>query len=134
MNISTVAQNLRNTIAGKELLLVKQQQDRQSEDPHVRMMAHPVSKMLELVALTEKAKSFPHQLSGGQQQRVALARALAIEPRVLLLDEPLSALDAQVRAQIREEIRTIQLELGMTTLFVTHDQEEAMSISDRVGR
>jgi putative spermidine/putrescine transport system ATP-binding protein len=92
-----------------------------------------VAQMLELVALETKANSFPHQLSGGQQQRVALARALAIEPRVLLLDEPLSALDAQVRGQIREEIRRIQLELGITTLFVTHDQEEAMTIADRVG-
>ncbi len=92
-----------------------------------------VKAMLELVDLAVKAKSYPHQLSGGQQQRVALARALAIEPRVLLLDEPLSALDAQVRGQIREEIRRIQLELGITTLFVTHDQEEAMAISDRVG-
>jgi putative spermidine/putrescine transport system ATP-binding protein len=92
-----------------------------------------VAQMLELVSLENKAKSFPHQLSGGQQQRVALARALAIEPRVLLLDEPLSALDAQVRGQIREEIRRIQLELGITTLFVTHDQEEAMTIADRVG-
>ena len=95
--------------------------------------AKRVAKMLELVDLENKAKSFPHQLSGGQQQRVALARALAIEPRVLLLDEPLSALDAQVRGQIREEIRRIQLELGITTLFVTHDQEEAMTIADRVG-
>ena len=92
-----------------------------------------VKAMLELVDLAVKAQSYPHQLSGGQQQRVALARALAIEPRVLLLDEPLSALDAQVRGQIREEIRRIQLELGITTLFVTHDQEEAMAISDRVG-
>jgi len=95
--------------------------------------AKKVKEMLELVALESKAKSYPHQLSGGQQQRVALARALAIQPRVLLLDEPLSALDAQVRGQIREEIRRIQLELGITTLFVTHDQEEAMAISDRVG-
>jgi len=92
-----------------------------------------VDEMLTLVELGNKAKAFPHQLSGGQQQRVALARALAIEPTVLLLDEPLSALDAQVRGQIREEIRRIQLELGITTLFVTHDQEEAMSIADRVG-
>ncbi len=91
------------------------------------------NEMLELVALGQKAKAFPHQLSGGQQQRVALARALAIEPTVLLLDEPLSALDAQVRGQIREEIRRIQLELGITTLFVTHDQEEAMALADRVG-
>jgi len=95
--------------------------------------AKRVTEMLELVSLESKAKAYPHQLSGGQQQRVALARALAIQPRVLLLDEPLSALDAQVRSQIREEIRRIQLDLGITTLFVTHDQEEAMAISDRVG-
>ena len=75
----------------------------------------------------------PHQLSGGQQQRVALARALAIEPAVLLLDEPLSALDAKVRVQLRDEIRRVQLEVGTTTLFVTHDQEEALAIADRVG-
>ena len=76
---------------------------------------------------------YPHQLSGGMQQRVALARALAIEPRVLLLDEPLSALDAKVRVQLREEIRRIQSRLGITTIYVTHDQEEALSISDRVA-
>ena len=78
-------------------------------------------------------KRYPHQLSGGMQQRVALARALAIEPRVLLLDEPLSALDAKVRVQLREEIRRIQSRLGITTIYVTHDQEEALSISDRVA-
>jgi putative spermidine/putrescine transport system ATP-binding protein len=89
--------------------------------------------LLELVGMPEHAGQFPHQLSGGQQQRVALARALAIEPRVLLLDEPLSALDAKVRAQLREHIRSLQLQLGITTLFVTHDQDEALSISDRVG-
>ncbi len=89
--------------------------------------------MLELVGLSEQADRYPHQLSGGQQQRVALARALAIEPQVLLLDEPLSALDAKVRAQLRDEIRRIQLEVGITTLFVTHDQEEALAIADRVG-
>ena len=89
--------------------------------------------MLELVGLTTQADRYPHQLSGGQQQRVALARALAIEPQVLLLDEPLSALDAKVRAQLRDEIRRIQLEVGITTLFVTHDQEEALAIADRVG-
>ena len=89
--------------------------------------------MLELVGLAEQASRYPHQLSGGQQQRVALARALAIEPQVLLLDEPLSALDAKVRAQLRDEIRRIQLEVGITTLFVTHDQEEALAIADRVG-
>ncbi len=89
--------------------------------------------LLELVGLEEHAKKYPHQLSGGQQQRVALARALAVEPRVLLLDEPLSALDAKVREQLRGEIRRIQLELGVTTVFVTHDQEEALSMADRVG-
>jgi putative spermidine/putrescine transport system ATP-binding protein len=89
--------------------------------------------MLELVDLTALADRYPHQISGGQQQRVALARALAIEPKVLLLDEPLSALDAKVRAQLRDQIRRIQLEVGITTLFVTHDQEEALAIADRVG-
>jgi len=89
--------------------------------------------LLELVGLGAQAGQYPHQLSGGQQQRVALARALAIEPRVLLLDEPLSALDAQVRAQLRDEIRSLQSRLGITTLFVTHDQEEALSMADRVG-
>jgi putative spermidine/putrescine transport system ATP-binding protein len=91
------------------------------------------SELLELVGLSTQGGRFPHQLSGGQQQRVAIARALAVEPRVLLLDEPLSALDARVRAQLRDEIRRIQLEVGTTTLFVTHDQEEALSIADRVG-
>jgi putative spermidine/putrescine transport system ATP-binding protein len=89
--------------------------------------------MLELVGLSTQADRYPHQISGGQQQRVALARALAIEPQVLLLDEPLSALDAKVRAQLRDQIRRIQLEVGITTLFVTHDQEEALAIADRVG-
>jgi putative spermidine/putrescine transport system ATP-binding protein len=89
--------------------------------------------MLELVELQSQADRYPHQLSGGQQQRVALARALAIQPQVLLLDEPLSALDAKVRAQLRDQIRRIQLDVGITTLFVTHDQEEALAIADRVG-
>jgi putative spermidine/putrescine transport system ATP-binding protein len=89
--------------------------------------------LLELVGLADRGDRYPHQLSGGQQQRVALARALAVAPQVLLLDEPLSALDAQVRVQLREEIRRIQLELGITTVFVTHDQAEALSVADRVG-
>src|SRR5579863_8872540 len=89
--------------------------------------------LLDMVGLAPQAKQYPHQLSGGQQQRVALARALAIEPRVLLLDEPLSALDAKVRLQLREQIRTLQQRLGTTTLFVTHDQEEELSMADRVG-
>src|SRR6202045_1753170 len=91
------------------------------------------AELLDMVDLAPQAKQYPHQLSGGQQQRVALARALAIEPRVLLLDEPLSALDAKVRLQLREQIRTLQQRLGTTTLFVTHDQEEALSMADRVG-
>jgi putative spermidine/putrescine transport system ATP-binding protein len=91
------------------------------------------AELLELVGLHTHANHYPHQLSGGQQQRIALARALAITPKVLLLDEPLSALDAKVRTQLRDEIRRIQLELGTTTLFVTHDQEEALGIADRVG-
>ncbi len=91
------------------------------------------SAKLELVGLSEHAKRYASQLSGGQQQRVALARALAIEPSVLLLDEPLSALDAKVRVQLRDEIRRVQLEVGTTTLFVTHDQEEALAVADRVG-
>ncbi len=91
-----------------------------------------VAEMLDLVSLTEAGHKYPSELSGGQQQRVALARALAIRPRVLLLDEPLSALDAVVRVSLRQEIRRIQSALGITTVYVTHDQEEALSISDRV--
>ncbi|HEX4255664.1 MAG TPA: ABC transporter ATP-binding protein [Streptosporangiaceae bacterium] len=89
--------------------------------------------LLDMVGLADQLQQYPHQLSGGQQQRVALARALAIEPSVLLLDEPLSALDAKVRLQLREQIRALQQRLHTTTLFVTHDQEEALSMADRVG-
>jgi putative spermidine/putrescine transport system ATP-binding protein len=92
-----------------------------------------VDELLALVGLSETAHRYPYQLSGGQQQRVAIARALAIEPTVLLLDEPLSALDALVRTQLRAEIRSIQQRLEITTLFVTHDQSEALSVADRVG-
>ncbi|MGQ7295143.1 ABC transporter ATP-binding protein [Quadrisphaera sp. KR29] len=88
---------------------------------------------LELVGLSAQAHRFAPQMSGGQQQRVALARALAVEPQVLLLDEPFSALDAKVREQLREEVRRIQTQVGTTTLLVTHDQEEALSVADRVG-
>ncbi|HSO13932.1 MAG TPA: ABC transporter ATP-binding protein [Anaerolineales bacterium] len=91
-----------------------------------------VAEMLSLIHLENKADSFPYQLSGGQQQRVALARALANQPQVLLLDEPLSALDAKIRVQLRSEIRAIQKKMGITAIFVTHDQEEALSISDRI--
>ncbi len=90
-------------------------------------------RLLELVHLATQGARYPHELSGGQQQRVALARALAIEPQVLLLDEPLSALDAKVRATLRDEIRRIQTEVGITTVFVTHDQDEALAIADRVA-
>jgi putative spermidine/putrescine transport system ATP-binding protein len=91
-----------------------------------------VAEMLNLIKLPEFGDRYPYQLSGGQQQRVALARALAPKPKLLLLDEPLSALDAKVRVSLREEIRSIQKTLGITTIFVTHDQEEALSISDRI--
>ncbi|MBU2960157.1 ABC transporter ATP-binding protein [Citreicella sp. C3M06] len=91
-----------------------------------------VAEMLSLVGLGDFGKRYPFQLSGGQQQRVALARALAVQPQVLLLDEPLSALDAKIRVSLREEIREIQQRLGITTVFVTHDQEEALSMSDRI--
>ncbi len=91
-----------------------------------------VAEMLALIGLPDLGARYPFQLSGGQQQRVALARALAPRPRVLLLDEPLSALDAKVRVSLRTEIRAIQRDLGITTIFVTHDQEEAMSVSDRI--
>lgn len=91
-----------------------------------------VMEMLKLIHLEHLASRYPYQLSGGQQQRVALARALAPKPQVLLLDEPLSALDAKIRVSLREEIRQIQMQLGITTVFVTHDQEEALSISDRI--
>lgn len=91
-----------------------------------------VEEMLKLIGLSGFGKRFPFEMSGGQQQRVALARALAPKPRMLLLDEPLSALDAKIRVSLREEIRAIQRELGITTIFVTHDQEEALSISDRI--
>ncbi len=91
-----------------------------------------VAEMLKLIGLPDLGGRYPFQMSGGQQQRVALARALAPKPRVLLLDEPLSALDAKVRVSLRNEIRDIQRELGITAIFVTHDQEEALSISDRI--
>jgi putative spermidine/putrescine transport system ATP-binding protein len=91
-----------------------------------------VSEMLRLIHMEEFGSRYPSQLSGGQQQRVALARALAARPQVLLLDEPLSALDATIRASLREEIRTIQRQLGITSIYVTHDQEEALALSDRV--
>ncbi len=91
-----------------------------------------VEEMLGLIRMPELGDRYPYQLSGGQQQRVALARALAIQPAVLLLDEPLSALDAKIRVELRSEIRRIQQQLAITTIYVTHDQEEALSISDRV--
>jgi len=91
-----------------------------------------VDEMLDLIHLENFKGRYPYQLSGGQQQRVALVRALAIRPQILLLDEPLSALDAKIRVELRQEIRRIQQQLGITTIYVTHDQEEALSLSDRV--
>ncbi|MFD0828189.1 ABC transporter ATP-binding protein [Neobacillus sp. M.A.Huq-85] len=91
-----------------------------------------VQNMIDMVDLTGKEGSYPHQLSGGQQQRVALARALVMEPKVLLLDEPLSALDAKIRKNLQRELKRIQRELEITTIFVTHDQEEAMTLSDKI--
>ncbi len=95
-------------------------------------IAKRVEELLTLVGLAEQAKKYPAQLSGGQQQRVALARALALSPGLLLLDEPLSALDARVRARLRGEVRDLQRRLGITTIMVTHDQEEALTMSDRI--
>ena len=95
-------------------------------------IAQRVEEMLAIIHLENFGTRYPYQLSGGQQQRVALARALAIRPQVLLLDEPLSALDAKIRVELRQEIRRIQQQLGITTIYVTHDQEEALSLSDRV--
>jgi ABC-type Fe3+/spermidine/putrescine transport system ATPase subunit len=92
-----------------------------------------VDRMLGLVGLTHHAQSYPARISGGEQQRVALARALVLEPKVLLLDEPLSNLDAKLRVRVREDIREIQQRIGITTVFVTHDQDEALSISDRIA-
>jgi putative spermidine/putrescine transport system ATP-binding protein len=91
-----------------------------------------VKAMLKLVDLEDKIEAYPHQLSGGQQQRVALARSLSVQPKIMLMDEPLSALDAKIRKNLRLELRRIQKKLGMTTIFVTHDQEEALTISDRI--
>jgi ABC-type Fe3+/spermidine/putrescine transport system ATPase subunit len=96
-------------------------------------IASRVESTLELVGLPSMGRRYPGQLSGGQQQRVALARALILEPRILLLDEPLSNLDAQLRIHMRTELMTIQRRVGITTVFVTHDQEEAMSIADRIA-
>ena len=98
-----------------------------SDDTHKR-----VAEALKMVELTDFAGRYPHQMSGGQCQRVALARSLVTRPRLLLLDEPLSALDARIRKHLREQIRAIQRELGLTTIFVTHDQEEALTMSDRI--
>ena len=114
----TVAQNI-----AFSMMIRKEPQDK---------IKKRVGELLELVQLSGLENRYPHQLSGGQMQRVALARALAKNPKILLLDEPLSALDAKVRQQLRGEIRKLQMKLGITTLFVTHDQEEALTMSDRI--
>lgn len=99
---------------------------------HKDEIAKQVARVIELVELKGKENQHPHQLSGGQRQRVALARALVVQPNILLLDEPLSALDARIRKHLRQQICDIQKELNLTTVFVTHDQEEAMTMSDRI--
>lgn len=99
----------------------------EKDDIHEKVMS-----MIELVGLTGKEKAYPHELSGGQQQRVALARSVVVEPKVLLLDEPLSALDAQIRKNLQQLLRSIQQRLGITMILVTHDQDEAMVVSDRI--
>jgi putative spermidine/putrescine transport system ATP-binding protein len=99
---------------------------------HSKILLERAEQLIKIVHLEGLQSRYPHQLSGGQQQRVALARALAIEPRVLLLDEPLSALDAKIRLNLRQEIRSVQKKLGITTIYVTHDQEEALALSDRI--
>ncbi len=96
-------------------------------------IADKVRAALDMVALTDRAGSRPHQLSGGQKQRVALARALVLEPKEILLDEPLSALDAQIRKRLRDELRRIQREIGLTAVLVTHDQEEAIALGNRIS-
>jgi sulfate transport system ATP-binding protein len=100
--------------------------------PSDAVIREKVMRLLSLVQLDPLAQRYPHQLSGGQRQRVALARALAIEPRLLLLDEPFGALDAQVRKELRRWLRRLHDEMGLTSLFVTHDQEEALELADRV--
>ncbi|APE31036.1 ABC transporter ATP-binding protein [Halomonas aestuarii] len=102
---------------------------RHTAEAHI---ASRVAELLELIKLPQAADKFPGQLSGGQQQRIALARAIAVEPRVLLLDEPLSALDAKVRGELRSEISRLQRQLGIPTLMVTHDQEEALALADKI--
>ena len=96
-------------------------------------IARAVGEVLELVGLARYERQQPHQLSGGEQQRVALARAIVFQPQVLLFDEPLSNLDAKLRVEMREQIRALQKRIGITTVYVTHDQEEAMAISDRIA-
>ncbi|PRD42578.1 ABC transporter ATP-binding protein [Phyllobacterium phragmitis] len=98
-----------------------------------RIIGHKVDAALDTVSLTDRADMRPHQLSGGQKQRVALARALVLEPKLMLLDEPLSALDAQIRKRLREELKRIQRETGLTSILVTHDQDEALSLGDRIS-
>ena len=142
-DITFMAPNKRNMgMVFQAYSLLPHMTARENVEYGLRMKAHRTASaerskrsgdLLELVGLSTHANHYPHQMSGGQQQRVALARALAIQPKVLLLDEPLSALDAKVRTQLREEIRRIQLEVGTTTVFVTHDQEEALGVADRVG-
>lgn len=103
-----------------------------SQRPNKAQIQQKVMHLLDLVQLTQTAKKYPHQLSGGQRQRIALARALAVDPKLLLLDEPFGALDAKVRKELRAWLRSIHHELGVTSILVTHDQEEAAELSDEI--
>lgn len=140
-DISTIAVEKRNfSMVFQDYSLFPNMTARQNIDFALKSRKFPsqerpaiIDRMLGITALEDQADKFPHQMSGGQKQRVALARSIATSPRVLLLDEPLSALDAKVRESLREEIRQLQREIGVTTVFVTHDQHEALAIADRVA-
>jgi len=140
-DISTIAVEKRNfSMVFQDYSLFPNMTARQNIDFALKSRKFPsherpaiIDRMLGITALEDQADKYPHQMSGGQKQRVALARSIATSPRVLLLDEPLSALDAKVRESLREEIRQLQREIGVTTVFVTHDQHEALAIADRVA-
>ena len=124
---------LQNVMLAGELLAKERPEYQANKKAIHAELEQQARELLAQMGLSERAGHYPHQLSGGQQQRVAIARALVLRPAVLLLDEPFSALDAKIRGQMREELKRIQREAGLTVIFVTHDQEEAMAISDRIA-